>query len=47
MGALIRETISDNWMRVREMIERIDRDGDDAEGESVESATPLKHVIGS
>jgi len=29
------------------MIEGVDRDGDDAKGESVESATPLKHVIGT
>jgi len=29
------------------MVEGIDGKGDDAKGESVESATPLKHVIGS
>jgi len=29
------------------MIEGVDRDSDDAKGESVESATPLKHMIGT
>jgi len=34
-------------MGAREMIERVDGDGDDTKGESVESAAPLKHVIGT
>jgi len=29
------------------MVEGIDGEGDDAKGESVESAMPLKHVIGT
>jgi len=32
-------------MWAREMIEGINGDGDDAKGESVESASPLKHMI--
>jgi len=34
-------------MWVREMIERVDGDGNNTKGESVESAAPLKHVIGT
>jgi len=34
-------------MGAREMVEGIDREGDDAKGKPVKRATPLKHVIGT